>query len=51
MKSAFEIISGIIRILIVVTVAGVLLFSISDNPNYKRILIVYPMLFSLWVII
>ena len=51
MKSGFEIISGIIRILIVITVAGVLLFPISDNPNYKRILIVYPMLFSLWVII
>ena len=51
MKSGFEIISGMSRIAILLTMAGVLLFPSHNNPNYKRVLIVYPLLFTLWVVI
>ena len=47
MKSGFEIISGMSRIAILFTMAGVLLFPSHNNPNYKRVLIVYPLLFTL----
>ena len=51
MKSGFEIISGMTRIVIIFTMSGVVLFPSSENPNYKRILIVYPLLFAICVII
>ena len=51
MKSGFEIISGIIRIVIIITMTAVLIFPNTENPNYKRILFTYPILFTSCVFI
>ena len=51
MKSGFEIISGIIRIVIITTVTAILIFPNAENPNYKRILFAYPILFASCVLI
>ena len=51
MKSGFEIISGIIRIIDITTMIWVLLFPSAENPNYKRILFVYPLHFTTCVLI